>query len=99
MERCVVLTSPVQSHLFPSTKVMQVRAHLLTNCFREKQLAVDVSALKTDLKNVSKLVALIGIEVVYGIGIVPEDPEIVCRGVHFSKAAHRFVGIGYSLGI
>ena len=58
---------------------------------RNRTLSVNMTAFKANLKNVSKLVALIGIEVVYGIGIVPEDPEIVCRGVHLSKAAHRFV--------
>ena len=73
---------------------------------RERNLAggskenreIDVMCLAALMPEVQQLIRRIG-EVVHAIGIVPENAEILCRGLQGSKTAHRLIGIGIALRV
>ena len=55
------------------------------------QLVVDIQQMVP--------VFFLGVEIMHGVGVVPEDTEILSRGIQGGEPAHHFVGEGDAAGI
>ena len=67
----------------------------------ELQIAIGVARLAAGFGDIEHDVLLgwIAGEMVHGVGVVPEDAEIVGGALHGGEAAHRLIGVGDAGGV